>query len=340
MFMKKLTAAAALMFVAAGAQASNFRAADQVYLPAAAFAAGPTGTFISDVYLSNLDDESVTVSVIFQPRGENADPGATVGIEYRDVITLRPFERREFLNFVGSVLNIPAGAGQLIFNACVTGRDCGPATQDQTGYSPHFRPISVESRIYQVVPSRPGETTGQLFSGIPWYSTVSQLQSNVGLDRVFITGITQTGGPGQLGTFRTNLGFVNASQFSTTILVARLYQGTMDQAGFRQEAQVRLGPLGNLQFSLAGLFPGTPNGSNYFVTVEQRESTPYGTVPEDCRLNGGCPAFLAFGSVLDNASGDATTLEPQYLREIGGEVLDVLYPRSGGKATARRSVRH
>lgn len=339
MFMKKFAAAAALTLFAVGAQASNFRGADQVYVPVAGHAQGASGTFVSDVYISNLDDEPVTVSVIYQPRGENLTPSGTVGIEFKDVIQLNAFERREYLDFVGTVLN-QSGAGQLIFNACVTGKSCGPETQDPTGYSENFRPISVESRIYQILPSRPGETTGQLFSGLPWYSFVSQLQSNVGLDRVFITGIVNTGTAGQLGTFRSNIGLVNASQFSSTTLVVRLYQGAMTQAGLKGEAQVRLGPLGNVQRGLGELFGTTvANGRNFFVTVEQRESAPYGTVPAGCE-NGGCPAFLAFGSVLDNASGDATTLEPQYLRELDGEAIDVIYPPSSGKPTTRRSVRH
>ena len=65
---------------------------------------------------------------------------------------------------------------------------------------------------------------------------------------------------------------------------------------------------------LATLFPGVAFGSNYFVTVEQTASEPFGTVPQGCDL--GCPAFLAYGSVLDNVSGDATTLEAQYLKEL------------------------
>lgn len=337
--MKKIAAAAALTLMAAGAQASNFRGADQVYVPIAGHVQGASGTFVSDVYISNLDDEPVTVSVIYQPLGANLTPSGTIGIEFKDAISLAPFERREFLDFVGTVLN-QTGAGQLIFNACVSGRSCGPETQDPDGYSENFRPISVESRIYQILPSRPGETTGQLFSGLPWYSFVSELQSNVGLDRVFITGFINTGTAGQLGTFRSNIGLVNASQYSTTTLVVRLYQGAMTAAGLKGEAQVTLGPLGNISTGLSALFPnGVANGRNFFVTVEQRASTPYGNVPAGC-LDRGCPAFLAYGSVLDNASGDATTLEAQYLRELDSEAINVIYPPASGKPTTRRSVRH
>src|SRR5688572_8798437 len=72
MFMKKLTVAAALTLFAAGAYASNFRGADQVYLPVAGHAPGSSGVFISDVYIANLDqDEEVKVSIIYQPFGAN-----------------------------------------------------------------------------------------------------------------------------------------------------------------------------------------------------------------------------------------------------------------------------
>ena len=63
MFNVKKLAVAAAMLVAGSAFASNFRAADQVYVPVAGHAAGGSGTFISDVFLSNLSTDPVTVTV-------------------------------------------------------------------------------------------------------------------------------------------------------------------------------------------------------------------------------------------------------------------------------------
>lgn len=338
--MKKLTVAAAMVLVAATASASNFRGADQVYIPIAGHAQGASGLFITDVYISNLSGDPVTVSVIFADRVANPpSTGGQVGREFPNAISLRPFERKQFLDFFDSALNIDTViVGQLIFNGCRTGQNCGPETQDpQTGVSPHFRPISVESRTYQILPHRPGETTGQLISGYPWYSFVSQRQSNVDLDEVFVTGITFTGTPGQVNTYRTNLGFVNASQYSATTIVARLYQETLDNP-IGQEARIRLEPLGNVSGGMDSFFPGVPQGSNYFMIVSQTETTPVGQVPLGCE--DGCPAFITYGSVLDNASGDATTLEPQYLKELTPEAIDEIYPPQAGKRTARRSVRH
>ncbi|HKR63283.1 MAG TPA: hypothetical protein VJZ00_06085, partial [Thermoanaerobaculia bacterium] len=228
---------------------------------------------------------------------------------------------------------------QLIFNGCKSGASCGPETQNENGVSPNFRPISVETRIYQIANGAPANapTTGQLFSGIPWYNFVSQLQSGPQLDKVFITGITHTGNAGTAGTYRTNIGLVNASQYSSTTLVVKLYQGRLNDADKKGETPVDLGPLGNVQPGFAQLFPNAPFGGNYFVTVEQRNSIPTADAPSTCTQ--GCPAFLAYGSVLDNISGDATTLEPQYLVEMNPDALIIIYP-GAGKTSIVRSVRH
>ena len=101
--------------------------------------------------------------------------------------------------------------GQLVFNACLATKDC---TADPTsGLNRNYRNISVESRIFSVANGADpltAPTNGQLFSGIPWYNFVSEAASRAGLDKVFITGIRNT------DQYHTNLGFVNASQFSST----------------------------------------------------------------------------------------------------------------------------
>jgi hypothetical protein len=340
MFLKKLGVVAALALCSLSASASNFRGADQVYVPVAGHLQGSSGTFITDLYIANLTGDEVKVSVIYQPFGDNRNPPAgPVGTEFKDKITLAAGERKEFKDFFNSGLGQATGFGQLIFNGCKSGASCGAETQNENGVSPNFRAISVESRIYQVANGAPANapTTGQLFSGIPWYNFVSQLQSSPGLDKVFITGITHTGTAGQTGTFRTNIGLVNASQYSSTTLVVKLYQGRLNDTDKKGEAAVDLGPLGNVQPGFAALFPQAVLGGNYFVTVEQRNSIPTADAPSTCTQ--GCPAFLAYGSVLDNISGDATTLEPQYLIEMNPDALGVLYP-SAGKPTMVRAIRH
>lgn len=337
--MKKLAVAAALTLCAFSATASNFRGADQVYIPAAGNFQGASGRFVSDVYLANLEtDVDVDVSVIFQQLGQ----GGGTGVEFPNIITLKAGERKEYKNFLQSVLGLNAGNefGQLILNACLKGASCGPETQNADGVSPNFKNISAWSRVYSF-PTTAGAdqrlTTGQLFTGIPWYHFVSSLQANNGLDKVYIQGLRQTGAPGVPGTFRSNVGLVNASQYSRSTLVATLYQGTMTQADRKGEYQITLEPLGSVQPSFGSMFPGI-TGENFFVVVEQRNAEPVGVVPPTCVQ--GCPAFLAYGSVLDNATGDATTLEAQYLKPLSDSAIVVIYPGSSGKAGVRRSVRH
>jgi len=341
MFMKKLGVAAALMLCTAGAMASNFRGADQVYLPAAGHLSGSGGTFISDVFISNLSPDPIDVSVIYS---EGAGGSQT---EYKNVIKLSARERKEFVDFFPSVLQRATGFGQLIFNACLQNADCGPATQNADGFSQNFRNISVESRIF-VIPvgtslaDKP-ETKGQLFSGIPWYHFVSSLQSNSKLDRIFITGLRQTGGTGTPGTFRSNIGLVNASQYSTTTITVRLYQGNnpgdLSGATALGTFQTTLSPLGHAQVNLTQMFTnfGTQSGTNLFAVVEQGNNQPTSDAPSTCQQ--GCPALLAYGSVLDNVSQDATTMEAQYLEPLSGDAINAIYPSGAGKNPIRRSVK-
>src|SRR5207253_10104880 len=99
MSMKKLGAAAIAMLFAVTASASNFRAADQVYIPAA----GKISTFSSDVYVANPNAFPVTVSVIYS--------AGTTGTQtnFPNLFTLQAGERREFVDFAGTAQ--PNGLG-------------------------------------------------------------------------------------------------------------------------------------------------------------------------------------------------------------------------------------
>jgi hypothetical protein len=329
----KLVVAAALSLFAVSAMASNFRAADQVYVPNAGHVQGGSGTFISDVFVSNLSSDSVTVSVIFS--------GLLNGVagqqNFNDKFTLAPNEKKEFPDFFLNTLGLNSAFGQLIFNACKTGTDC-VATQDPiTGESPNFRPISVESRIY--VGTAAG-TVGQLFAGIPWYNFASE-DAPEGYNKLLITGVRNTATSGA-GTFRTNIGVVNASQFSNTSIVLKLYNGASPSTPIAT-AQENLGPLGFVQKSLSSWFPTIPadaSATNRFVTVEQINSSPAGDVPSGC-LPKGCPAFLAYGSALDNQSSDPTTLEPQFTGQLNSLQIACIFNPSAVscKGTNLKSIR-
>ncbi len=336
--LKHLGVAAALILVAAGAMASNFRGADQVYVPAAGHLVSANATFISDVWVSNLSTtDSVSVSVIYTPSGTNPTP------QYFDnVITLRPLERKEFVDFFPT-LGLNSAFGTLIFNGCKQSADC--LTQDDNGFSPNFRDIAVFSRIYSIPAGQTSPanqpTTGQAFPGIPWYNFVSSRQASNSLSRVFIAGIRNTGTAGQVGTYRGNIGVMNASQYSTTTLILKLWNGAPPTQQIGSDFPITLGPLGHQQVNVATAFSAFGTGAtstNAFVTIEQTNNIPTNDAPTTC-LPDGCPGFLAYGSVLDNATGDATTLETVYEKALTGAALDVIYGTGGKKSNIRRSVK-
>jgi len=336
---KQLGVATAIALIAGAAMASNFRAADQVYVPAAGHASSSTATFISDVFISNLSDDSVDISVIYATGANPASNPANLQ-QFSKVLTLAPRERRELPDFVANTLHLTTALGQLVFNACKAGADCTP--DPSTGLNTNYRNISVESRIYSVAlganPST-APTVGQLFSGIPWYNFVSESASGAGLDKLFITGIRNT------AQYRTNMGFVNASQFSTTTLTATLFSSTGAQLA---QNSFTLQPLGWLQTQIgsASLFPSFVQASTStgaYVVVQQGSTQP----TSDAAAAGcptGCPAFFAYGSQLDNQTNDPTTLEPQYLQPLTNNAITCIYSpdvaacKSG--TTIHRAVKH
>jgi hypothetical protein len=330
---KQLAVAVAIVLFAGAAMASNFRVADQVYVPAAGHVQGANALFISDMFISNLTGDSVDVSVIFSttPNGTQSN--------FPKVLTLAPFERRELLDFLSNTLHLSGNPfGQVIFNGCLANADCTP--NPSTGLNANYRNISVESRIYSVATGAnpaTAPTNGQLFSGIPWYNFVSESASGAGLDKVFITGIRNT------QQYVTNLGFINASQFSSTTLTAKLYSGSAPTTVIGQ-ASFTLQPLGFQQVKIgsANLFPNF-SGTNAFVTVEQGGTTPTAdAIANGCQT--GCPAFFAYGSQLDNQTQDATTLEPQFMQALTNNQITCIYSPDVAQckagATIHRAVKH
>ena len=335
----KSVVATAMFLCAAGAMASNFRAADQVYVPAAGHLQG-AAIFISDMFISNLSTDPVSVSIIYS--------AGTIGTQqtFANKITLAANERREMNDFFPNTLGLASGFGQLIFNGCKQGGNCDPlsCTGATNGACPDFRNISVESRIFSIpvgANQATAPTTGQLFSGFPWYNFASSDAAGVGLDKVFITGLRNTGGAGTAGTYRSNIGLVNASQYSSTTLRVKLFDGaTGNQIGSTFDQP--LSPLGQAQPNVSAMFSQFVgiSATNAYVTVEQVNTSATG----DAAANGcanGCPAFFAYGSVLDNGSGDATTLEPQYLKPLTDAALNCIYNTvCKGTFNLHRAARH
>jgi hypothetical protein len=332
---KQLGVAAAIALFAGAAMASNFRASDQVYIPAVGHIVGANATFVSDVFISNLSDDSVDVSAIF---ATGSTAATAVQTQFPKVLTLAPRERRELLDFMSNTLHLSSAFGQVIFNACLKDQTCTPDVL--TGLNVNFRNISVESRIYSFATGSnqaTAPTNGQLFSGIPFYNYVSSNASGTGLDKVFITGVRNT------PQYKTNMGFINASQFSTTTLTAKLYSGAAPTTVIAQ-SDITLPPLGFLQTTVgaANLFgtaiPQATTSTNLFITVEQSGTQKVVGGADDADANGcpdGCPAFLTYGSQLDTVTQDATTLESQYLFPLTNNAITCIYAPNGTNCTGK-----
>ena len=97
--------AAAIMLVAFGAMASNFRVADQVYIPIAGHVSNATTTFVSDIFISNLSGDQVSISILY---GQQNGKGAFQA--FQNKITLNGNERKEFIDFFPTVLPEISGA--------------------------------------------------------------------------------------------------------------------------------------------------------------------------------------------------------------------------------------
>ena len=277
--------------------ASSFRAADIIYLPAVARAAGAGGSFFkTDVTISNVSSSPVIVSIAYAPTGGGDNSGVTNTLVNLPV--LQPGERREIVDIASSVLNRGGDGvvtnGYLIFFACRQGGNCSNCDTN----SGDCLLITVQGRIYNS--KSDGSSFGQSFPGIPWYNYVAVTSSDRGLDKVFIAGLRNSGSPGVSG-FRSNIGIVNASQFSKTVIRVKLFNNTGTQLGSIDQT---LEPLGHIQFPATNI-SSTFSGDG-FVTLEQVSVTP---APGQTDSN---PGFMAYGSLLDNITSDPTTLEATY----------------------------
>jgi hypothetical protein len=296
-----------LMF-ASVASASAFRAADIVYLPAVGRLQGVGGSFFkTDVTITNASTSRVVVKFAYLAGSGDNSPALDTQIT---LPTFEPGERRELIDIAQSVLGRDTANGYLIFFSCREGGNCTSCDSN----AGDCLNIAVQGRIYN---DTPGGTFGQSFPGIPWYSYAALTSTTQGTDRLSIDGIRNN------ANYRTNLGLVNASQFSSTVLRVRLFNNNGTLVG---EMDQTLGPLGRIQFpvtQIAAAFTG-----DGYVTVEQVSATP--TSGEGDAL----PGFFAYGSLLDNRTSDPTTLEAHFDVPLP---FGCVYGSTGQRRMVRRS---
>lgn len=316
---KRLFFSMLMLVVTTGvASASSFRAADIVYLPAVARLQGAGGAFFkTDVVVSNVSDQRVIVSVAY---GVSGADNRTITSGMKTLPVLLPGERRDIADIVETLQlgtvdanNVRTANGFLIFFACREGATCADCDANPAD----CQLITVQGRIYNQ-PAGETRTFGQLFPGIPWYNYVSVDSQSNGLHRVFIPGLRNAGTAGVSG-FRSNIGLVNASQTSSTRLRVTIFSPTGTQLG---QQSFDLPPLGHTQFNAAGIGL-TGDG---WALIEQTAVTPTGSDPAN-------PGFMAYGSLIDNISGDPTTLEAQYYVELP---FDCVYGSKPKKRMVKR----
>lgn len=286
---KRLFLSVATLLLSAGVlSASSFRAADIVYLPAVARLQGGAGSFFkTDVTITNTSPTArVVVSVAYMPTG--GGDNSTAPNTLKTLATLAPGERREITDIAQTVLGLDAANGFLIFFACREGGNCSACDTNATDCIN----ITVSGRIYN---DTGNGTFGQSFPGIPWYNFVSVNSADRGLDTVSVNGVRQE------TNFRSNIGMLNSSQFSTTTLRLKLFTSTGTLVGTKDQV---LGPLGHIQYPVTNI-ASTFSGTGY-ITIEQVAVTP---APGQTDAN---PGFMAYGSLIDNRTNDPTTLEAQY----------------------------
>lgn len=301
---KSIAAFALLLATAATASASAIRGADTIYLPIAGRAAGANNSFFrTDLFITNLSSDRVTVELAYAPAGENNNNAPATSPNATQKIVLAGNERREIIDATSVIFNQTSGTGGLVFFACREGGNCA----DPSASPADLRNITVQARIYTTAGD--GSTFGQLIPGIPWYFYVSNEAFDQALQRVFITGLRST------AEFRTNMGLFNYSTNSTITIRVRIFSGTGQQQG--GDIIKTLAPLAQTQFPLASFFSGT----GFYATIEEVSFTPDAGVPNDQAAHG----FFAYASLLDNRSNDPTYLEAQYFEALDAEELTCLF---------------
>jgi hypothetical protein len=326
----RVMAVFSFLLLAIPAVASNFRAADVVYLNAAGRLAGAGGAlFKTDVVITNVSNAAVDVDAVFLEPTGGGDLRGSFDTDFVAIGTLQPGNSVLIEDIVQTTFGKSAHFGHMIFYSCRVGGNCNDCDANPAD----CLPITVQGRVYD--DGDPGRTVGQLFSGLPWYSYISTAVSQHGLDTAWITGIRQDAA-GAIPGYRSNIGVVNASEYSSTVIRVRLFRNNGTLFG---SANVSLGPLGHRQQNVAAaaMFPGF-TGVGYAV-LDQISVTPTNPDDPDEFIRSGAPGFFAYGSVLDNATNDPTTLEAMYPVQL--DFNQVYAPKTGDDAAPqpRRLVR-
>jgi len=319
---------AALLISSAPAMA-QFMASDLIYIPVVAHNEGVEGSvWRTDLYITNVDEVAVDVSLFFFPAGLVNNAGylsrsfgaggrEEEGFAYLD-------ERLADIAPDGTVV-IPDVVGEYWLEDFASSASLGAiavfAYEAGTLDAPDgrvYRNVVAQTRTYNETtvwepdPENEGEfievetTYGQGIPGVPWQNLADSEAINDLGDFTFF--VLQGAEANEVN--RYNLGLFNTSDVQTSVsLVINPIQadGTpfLTESGDPKAFFVTLPPLSNTQYTnvLMNVF-GIEEASGAMLEVSFVGWTSSGPDP--------VPTFTAYGSLVDGTSNDPTTFLPSF----------------------------
>jgi hypothetical protein len=336
---------------------ANFMASDLIYVPVVAHNDGLEGTlWRSDLYLTNVDEVAVDVSLFFFPSGlfDNARYlsrtfGAGGREEYGFNVTdeqladIPPGGSIVITDVVGEYWLEDFGSSASLGGMAIFAYEAGTLDAPDGRV---FRNVVASCRTYNETtqwvpdPENEGEfievntSYGQTVPGVPWQNLAdAEAVNELGDFTYFIIN-----GAREDENYRFNLGIFNTSDELTTLSI-RLEplqpDGTPyeDEDGNPLSSLITMPPLSQTQYfrPLLGLF-GIEEavGASFRVSLAAWSS----------RSSNPIPTFTAYGSQVDGNSQDPTTFLPSFGFPYNVECMWPGPGDPGGKSAVRRAVDH
>lgn len=286
--MKKLILIAALLALALPGFAL-FRAGDIVFVLAAANTPGDAGTYWrTDLWITNPNTMNLYLTIEYLPSGQAGNAGERIYVEWSSPIA--PGATLYIPEVVKTHFSGYTGFGALIlYGETIDGTAANLLATSRT-----YTPKDVNDLTLG--------TYGQGVPGTPWYYYIDNAYATEKLNAHWIFGIDQSPVDHKAG-YRTNVGFVNASQDASVNLLVECYDKDGTKVG--EHTLEGLGPLAHLQVnSVLSTYFGITTGDNYALKITIASSSPANpTYP---------PAVFVYGSKASNGTGDPTYLEATY----------------------------
>lgn len=328
-----------------------FGASDLIYVPVVSHTPGSIGSnWVTDLYITNVDDVAVDVAMIYLPSGLINNSGLFTSRDYW--LGGREVDEFGFLNEV--LADIPPGGTVVLrdlvgeYWVSILGAS-GNGALVVAGYEAETlgddgsrvnRNITVNARIYNTDTQwvededNPGEFIeqaaqyGQTMPGVPWYNLADGGAVGENYDLSFEV----LSGGEEGGSLRYNVGVVNASDPLTTLTVTiQPFQANgepfLDADEFEIATLLSMPPASHVQlfrpFRDEWALEDT-EGATVRVSIEAWASSS-----PDPR-----PMMTSYGSVVVNNTSDPTTVLPSF-----ADSYDVECMWGGGVAAGVKNVR-